>query len=190
MTGEAGQTSVLKFSIRPLPRWAAAPKCANVRCMYMTSRLLHLVQRAFRRLKAAFLPQPVLHFTSRLLFMAEGSSQRVLDSSYENARRLTIAMSARRMQSICVRMALHSARLCAVPSNYYSLALRERAALVGAPGVQHMCKTVVFENTKATVADCQDAFHSRFYAVIVQYLSPFPHCIIVTLCAGTRLKSP
>lgn len=117
----------------------------------------------------AFLQHLTLCFTRRLLHMAEGSSERGLDSSYEKTRRLTIAMSARRMQSICARLSLHSARLCAVPSNYYSLTLRERAALVCAPGVHHMCKTVVFENTKATVADCHDAFHSRFYAVIVQY---------------------
>ncbi len=103
--------------------------------------------------------------------MADQSQDRSLDGTYERARRLTIAMAAARMRSICARMALHSARLCAVPPHYYSLTLQERAALVSAPSVNHMCKTVVFENTKATVADCDDAFHSRFYAVIVQYTS-------------------
>ncbi len=103
--------------------------------------------------------------------MADQSQDRSLDGTYERARRLTIAMAAARMRSMCARMALHSARLCAVPSHYYSLTLQERAALVSAPSVNHMCKTVVFENTKATVADCEDAFHSRFYAVIVQYTS-------------------
>jgi hypothetical protein len=95
----------------------------------------------------------------------------VSDNIYERARHLTIAMAASRMKSLCARLSLHSARLCAVPSHYYSLALHERAALVSAPSIDHMCKTVVFENTKSTVVDNQDPFHSRFYAVIVQYTS-------------------
>jgi hypothetical protein len=103
--------------------------------------------------------------------MSDASQDCSLDRVYDRARRLTISMAASRMTSICASLALHSARLCAVPSHYYSLTLQERAALVSAPSVDHMCKTVVFENTKATVADCQDAFHSRFYAVIVQYTS-------------------
>ena len=103
--------------------------------------------------------------------MADASPE---DSAFERARRLTIAMTASRMKSICCRLQLHSARLCAVPPHYYSLTLQQRAALVAAASVNHMCKTVVFENTKATVADCQDPFHSRFYAVIVQYVRQLP----------------
>jgi hypothetical protein len=103
--------------------------------------------------------------------MAESSNAHTIDSAYERARRLTISMAASRMKSICSRLSLHSARLCSVPSHYYSLSLQQRAALVSSPGVDHMCKTVVFENTKSTSADCRDAFHSRFYAVVVQYTS-------------------
>ena len=103
--------------------------------------------------------------------MAEESQHGSLDGVYERARRLAISFAACRMKSICGRLALHSSRLCAVPPHYYSLTLQERAALVGAPSVDHMCKTVIFENSKGTVADCSDAFHSRFYAVVVQYTS-------------------
>ena len=103
--------------------------------------------------------------------MAEESQHGSLDGVYERARRLAISFAAYRMKSICGRLALHSSRLCAVPPHYYSLTLLERAALVGAPSVDHMCKTVIFENSKGTVADCSDAFHSRFYAVVVQYTS-------------------
>ena len=104
---------------------------------------------------------------SFLFIMADESGECL----YERARRLTIAMAASRMKSLCARLSLHSVRLCAVPSHYYSLALHERAALVSAPSIDHMCKTVVFENTKSTVENCEDPFHSRFYAVIVQYTS-------------------
>lgn len=103
--------------------------------------------------------------------MADDTQTLAKDSTFERARRVTIAMTASRMKSICSRLSLHSARLCAVPSHYYSLTLQQRALLVGAASADHMCKTVVFENTKASVADCQDPFHSRFYAVIVQYTS-------------------
>jgi prolyl-tRNA editing enzyme YbaK/EbsC (Cys-tRNA(Pro) deacylase) len=40
-----------------------------------------------------------------------------------------------------------------------------------APSIQHLCKTVVFENTHCSVNDTSDPYNSRYYCVITQYVA-------------------
>ncbi|KAL2920147.1 hypothetical protein HK105_200213 [Polyrhizophydium stewartii] len=71
-------------------------------------------------------------------------------------------------------VALGIARFCKfyhVESDYYNWSLEHRAARLAAPSIDHLCKTVVFENTrwKDDGLDVYDMRFARFYAVIVQY---------------------
>ena len=56
-----------------------------------------------------------------------------------------------------------------VPANYYDEPLEFRRRCVGGATVDHMCKTIVMENTRCVNDDCADAFNSRWYLVVVQY---------------------
>jgi hypothetical protein len=55
------------------------------------------------------------------------------------------------------------------PQDYYDRSLEARAALLGCE-VAQLCKTMVFENTKGSTADCSDRLNSRYYAVVIQYV--------------------
>ena len=61
------------------------------------------------------------------------------------------------------------ARFYRVPANYYDEPLEFRRRCVGGATVDHMCKTIVMENTRCVNDDCADAFNSRWYLVVVQY---------------------
>ncbi|KAI8056047.1 YbaK/aminoacyl-tRNA synthetase-associated domain-containing protein [Syncephalis plumigaleata] len=63
------------------------------------------------------------------------------------------------------------ARFYKVPSDYYDWSLQERVAQLVAPSIRHLCKTVVFENTRCTVSDTTDFLNSRYYCVITQYVA-------------------
>ncbi|PHJ24554.1 proline-trna ligase associated domain-containing protein [Cystoisospora suis] len=57
--------------------------------------------------------------------------------------------------------------LVRVRPDYYELTLEERRNLLGAPSVDHLCKTVVMENTKHTGVN--DKINSKYYMVVIQY---------------------
>lgn len=59
--------------------------------------------------------------------------------------------------------------LVRVPADYYSWNLARRALQLQCPSVQHLCKTIVMENTACTADDCSDKTNSRYYCVILQY---------------------
>ena len=44
-------------------------------------------------------------------------------------------------------------QLFKVESNYYDKTLEERMEILGAPSINHLCKTIVFENTRWDVRD-------------------------------------
>ena len=56
-----------------------------------------------------------------------------------------------------------------VPSCYYDEPLEFRRECVGGASVDHMCKTIVMENTKCVNDDTADRANSRWYLVVVQY---------------------
>lgn len=57
-----------------------------------------------------------------------------------------------------------------VPPDYYDRDLEYRRACLEAPSIEHLCKTIVFENTKAhpSVDGCKNPSNSKYYCVIVQ----------------------
>jgi len=62
-------------------------------------------------------------------------------------------------------------RMVLAPSEYYHQPLEFRMGIVGAASVDHLCKSIVMENTRAPkeLQDCSDPTYSKYYMVIVQY---------------------
>lgn len=81
-----------------------------------------------------------------------------------------IPAAVQRVMNYCARKRL-KARFCHVESSYYSWSLRKRACRLEAPSIAHLCKSVIFENTHCKNQDCSDPLNSRYYCVLVQYIS-------------------
>lgn len=73
----------------------------------------------------------------------------------------------------CLEHGLHSAVFQWVPSNYYQENLQWRRDALHAPSIQHLCKTILMENTHCTNTDCADHNNSRYYLVVYQYVDRF-----------------
>eukprot|EP01028_Stygiella_incarcerata_P005596 TRINITY_DN234_c0_g4_i1.p1 TRINITY_DN234_c0_g4~~TRINITY_DN234_c0_g4_i1.p1 ORF type:complete len:282 (+),score=96.56 TRINITY_DN234_c0_g4_i1:81-926(+) len=71
----------------------------------------------------------------------------------------------------CKRIRLKSAVLKRVPSNYYDEPLSWRQNALGAHSIDHLCKSIILENTHCIHSDCHDRLNSRYYCVILQYVS-------------------
>eukprot|EP01135_Chromosphaera_perkinsii_P009924 Nk52_evm17s1967 gene=Nk52_evmTU17s1967 len=56
-----------------------------------------------------------------------------------------------------------------VEGDYYEWGLERRAAVLGAPSVNHLCKTIIMENTKFDEADPVFNGASRYYMIVIQY---------------------
>ncbi|XP_077234376.1 ybaK/aminoacyl-tRNA synthetase-associated domain-containing protein [Tasmannia lanceolata] len=58
-----------------------------------------------------------------------------------------------------------------VPSDYYDTTLEARREVLGAPTIDHLCKSIVMVNTQAhaSVTDCSNRNNSKFYVVVIQY---------------------
>ncbi|OAY75720.1 hypothetical protein ACMD2_09800 [Ananas comosus] len=58
-----------------------------------------------------------------------------------------------------------------VPSDYYDRSLEERRDILGAPSIDHLCKSIVLVNTQApaSVTDCSNHSNSKYYIVVIQY---------------------
>ena len=54
-----------------------------------------------------------------------------------------------------------------VDSDYYQWTLDQRMECLGAPSIHHLCKTLLFTNTRWTATD--DPNFSQYYLVCVQY---------------------
>ncbi|KAI8810270.1 YbaK/aminoacyl-tRNA synthetase-associated domain-containing protein [Cladochytrium replicatum] len=78
---------------------------------------------------------------------------------------------AKRVKAICKQLGLTS-RFYEVESDYYDWPLQKRAFRLLAPSKAHLCKTVVFENTRHNpTSSLLDPTNSKYYCVIVQYVS-------------------
>lgn len=73
----------------------------------------------------------------------------------------------------CLTHQLYSARFRWVPSDYYSHSLQWRRDILGAASIQHLCKTIVLENTHCVNSDCSIRENSRYYLVVYQYTERF-----------------
>ncbi|KAK7251147.1 hypothetical protein RIF29_34090 [Crotalaria pallida] len=62
-----------------------------------------------------------------------------------------------------------------VPPDYYDWPLEARRDALGAPSIDHLCKSIVLVNTQApsSVIDCSDRKNSKYYVVVVQYTARF-----------------
>lgn len=54
-------------------------------------------------------------------------------------------------------------------SNYYDWELLDRARVMAAPSTYHLCKTLVFHNTKWKQDESKPEDADRYWCVIVQY---------------------
>ncbi|KAI7871691.1 YbaK/aminoacyl-tRNA synthetase-associated domain-containing protein [Spinellus fusiger] len=66
----------------------------------------------------------------------------------------------------------HLSKFIQVESNYYDWELQQRAFRVNAPSREHMCKSVLLENTRCIHDSIQDPNNARYYCVITQYVKP------------------
>ncbi|KPA78251.1 hypothetical protein ABB37_06404 [Leptomonas pyrrhocoris] len=78
-----------------------------------------------------------------------------------------------KLRRYCLEHGLHSAVFQWVPSNYYQENLQWRRDALHAPSIQHLCKTILMENTHCTNTDCSDRTNSRYYLVVYQYVDRF-----------------
>lgn len=88
----------------------------------------------------------------------------------------------------CERLGTHSARLVRVRSDYYDLTLDQRRGLLQAPSTAHLCKSLVMENTKATVEDLQIPGMGSFYDG--QYRGVFAQLLRLPLHALSNRRLP
>lgn len=77
----------------------------------------------------------------------------------------------RKLHSELARRGCRGYRFVRVPVPYYEKPLEFRAERVGAASKDHLCKTMVMENTRAPddVTDCSNPKLSKYYMVLVQY---------------------
>lgn len=76
----------------------------------------------------------------------------------------------RRMFVHALAQGFRDTRFVRGPVNYYDLPLEARRALLGAPSVAHLCKSIVMENTRCTRLDCADRRNSKYYCIVIQYV--------------------
>ncbi|RRT84624.1 hypothetical protein BHE74_00039232 [Ensete ventricosum] len=59
-----------------------------------------------------------------------------------------------------------------VPADYYDRPIEVRRDILGAPSVEHLCKSIVLVNTQAlaSITDCSDRNNSKYYVVVIQVI--------------------
>mmetsp|Transcript_30331 Transcript_30331/g.74539 ORF Transcript_30331/g.74539 Transcript_30331/m.74539 type:complete len:218 (+) Transcript_30331:120-773(+) len=79
---------------------------------------------------------------------------------------------ARRVQALCEKQGVKSAKTRGVQPGYYDLPLERRMEILDAPSTAHLCKSIVMEN-KAWSGESGfgDPNNCRFYVIIVQYVA-------------------
>ncbi|KAI9334314.1 hypothetical protein BD770DRAFT_402475 [Pilaira anomala] len=75
-----------------------------------------------------------------------------------------------------------------VEPDYYDWELQQRAFRVNAPSKEHMCKSVILENTRCTHNDISDPLYSRYYCVITQYVTPVNTQKLLNFCRSLKNK--
>ncbi|CEG66168.1 hypothetical protein RMATCC62417_02796 [Rhizopus microsporus] len=83
---------------------------------------------------------------------------------------------------------LDKCQIIPVEHDYYDWELQQRAFRVNAPSKEHMCKSVIIENTRCTHQDISDPLYSRYYSVITQYVSPVNTQKLLNYCRNLKNK--
>lgn len=90
-------------------------------------------------------------------------SQRYIDNS----------APIQKMLRACRDLKFSRVNLYHVPENYYEMSLQQRATLMGAVSVNHLCKSMVVENVQydpeSPHAGTGNPFYSQYYCVVLQY---------------------
>ena len=72
---------------------------------------------------------------------------------------------------------LSSIKLVRAPQNYFDLSLEERMDVLGAPSTEHLCKTIVMQNTRYDIGvgsfpeSANDLSYPQNVIVITQFTS-------------------
>ncbi|KAI8074307.1 uncharacterized protein B0P05DRAFT_548054 [Gilbertella persicaria] len=83
---------------------------------------------------------------------------------------------------------LDKCQIIPVESDYYDWELQQRAFRVNAPSKEHMCKSVILENTRCTHKETSDPLYSRYYCVITQYVKPVNTQKLLNYCRAMKNK--
>jgi len=75
------------------------------------------------------------------------------------------------------------------PDEYYKQTLEWRRDLLGAPHVDHLCKSVIMQNTKCKHTNYDDWLDSKYYLVIVQYTARLNNEKLVKLLRDAQAKA-
>jgi hypothetical protein len=73
----------------------------------------------------------------------------------------------RRLREECIRLGFKLWRFVRVSSDYYSWSLEQRQSVLGAPGIQYLCKSVIMQNTRCTEDNCLDRSNSKYYLIVI-----------------------
>ncbi|CAG8545754.1 6726_t:CDS:2 [Scutellospora calospora] len=80
-------------------------------------------------------------------------------------------------------------RFYKVESDYYEWELQRRAFRLVAPSIDHLCKSVIFENTRCIHDNIDDPLNSKYYCVIVQYIGSINTQKLMNFVRGLKNKS-
>ncbi|KAI8365055.1 hypothetical protein EDC96DRAFT_510341 [Choanephora cucurbitarum] len=83
---------------------------------------------------------------------------------------------------------LDQCQIIPVEPDYYDWELQQRAFRVNAPSKEHMCKSVILENTRCTHEEISDPLYSRYYCVITQYVKPVNTQKLLNYCRAMKNK--
>ncbi|CAG8465444.1 17064_t:CDS:2, partial [Acaulospora morrowiae] len=79
--------------------------------------------------------------------------------------------NVKKVENACSILGIRNvSRFYQVESDYYEWELQRRVFRLVAPSVDHLCKSVIFENTRCPHETIDDPLNSRYYCVIVQYV--------------------
>ncbi|EFJ41241.1 hypothetical protein VOLCADRAFT_107762 [Volvox carteri f. nagariensis] len=98
-----------------------------------------------------------------------------LDLSVLTRPRLTVTPDAsptqQQLEQELIDRNFSSFSFVRVPADYYDQPLEFRQSCLGAASINHLCKSIVMENTRAheSVKGWEDPRNSKYYCVIVQY---------------------
>ncbi|ORZ32152.1 hypothetical protein BCR44DRAFT_1253131 [Catenaria anguillulae PL171] len=114
-------------------------------------------------------PIIVAQYTSRFLATASrAAAQYLRDARGDDSDRMPLDV-ARVVKGLAAIQLQGLYQLYLVESDYYSWSLARRMCRLNAPTRDHLCKTIVMENTKCPHDSIEDPKFSKYYAVIVQY---------------------
>ncbi|CAG8463052.1 6190_t:CDS:2 [Funneliformis caledonium] len=75
------------------------------------------------------------------------------------------------VEKACIDFGVRNvSRFYHVESDYYDWELQRRAFRLIAPSINHLCKSVIFENTRCSHDSIDDPLNSKYYCVITQYV--------------------